>query len=318
MRRFAFIAVLLLAVMLAFMSCDDHKHVVCPGGKLMTVSVVFSWANAPEADPAGMTLYFFPTDQRSKLWRFDIAGREGGQIELPTGNYRMLAFNNDLPGVRIDGTDSFDGIRAAAVEIAGERVRPTGMLYGAVISGVEVTPCGVTYITEQGKQKSCPFGIMRCAPDSLSTCYKAIFRNVKGLERVRSAKVTLCGIAGTLYLANGKSDVPEVATSFGLEFVAGSSLSGQTTGFGLPPGDAEVSLSLSVTRVDGSSLSKKFDVTSQVLNCLTPKNVTIIIEGIEIPAGDIPPEPPDSPDIGINVGVDGWTAINVDISTNLP
>lgn len=71
-----------------------------------------------------------------------------------------------------------------------------------------------------------------------------------------------------------------------------------------------------VTRIDGKSFVHDFDVTEQVMNSIPSKNVIILINGIEIPTGDIPDNPGE--DVGnIDVGVDGWTIIEIDIESTI-
>jgi hypothetical protein len=51
-----------------------------------------------------------------------------------------------------------------------------------------------------------------------------------------------------------------------------------------------------------------------VLNSSNPRNVTIIVEGLDIPDDDLPP--PSDDDVSIEVGVDGWHEIIIDINTD--
>ena len=300
--------------LLAAAGCD-HKHIVCPGDVPRSVSVLFSWENAPAAAPAGMSLYFFPADGESKFWRFDIAGKEGGPVEIPTGRYRLIAVNNDLRGVTFNSATDYDAFCASAPGAPGGRVMPTGMLYAATVEYLEVTMCGVSYRDPQGAIKDCPYGIVRCAPDSSSVIYTVILKDVKGLEHLRSAQASLSGLAPRFFPAQRRAEGSPVATAPFQLRREGTALSGLTSGFGPLAGKPSYTLDIYVTRADGTQARKTLDVTSQVLNYGDKRRVYIVIEGLEIPAGDVPPGPGD---IGINVGVDGWTAVNIDITSDLP
>ena len=92
--------------LLLLWSCE-HKDILCPEDTALPIEVKFEWGKAPEARVDGMALYFFSKDRRGERWRFDIAGMEGGKIEIPPGSYRMLTLNNDLPGVDFSETSDF-------------------------------------------------------------------------------------------------------------------------------------------------------------------------------------------------------------------
>lgn len=307
----------LLAPLLWLTGCR-HKDILCPGDEPRAITVRFMWDLAEDADPAGMTAYFFPLGEGTRLWRFDIAGREGGSVELPPGEYRFLAVNNDLPGVTFSGQDSFDGFVAQARTSGGDSrsLAPTGMLYGCTVERVEVSICGVTYITPEGTVKECPQGLLRCHPDSLATVYNVRLEDCKGLDNIRSVNARLYGEAPSLLVAEriamGQSGYVNIAFA-----QSGTCLSGSTTGFGAPAGHSpEFTLEIRALRADGTVIAKSVDVTGQVINSINPRNVFIILEGLEFPEGGKPDEP--GGDVGIEVGVDGWNVIEIEIDTSLP
>ncbi len=309
---------ILITLISLWLSSCSHKEILCPGTEVRQVNICFDWDRAPDASPEGMTLYFFPTFQGGMIWKFDIAGSQGGPIELPTGTYRMIAYNNDLPGVTVTDTDSYDHMTANARTIAAEKnCTSTGMLYGAVIDRIEVTPCGVSYTTAQGSIKECPRSLIHCAPDSLSTLYTVTITNVNGIERVKSASALLNGVASSLVF-NHSTPLDYPATlQFPLDCkYASSQLRASACAFASPP-DSETPyrLTLVVTRTDGKSFSRDFDVSQQVMNSFSPRNVIITIDGIDIPSGDI--TPPDHDVGGIEVDVDGWNTIEVDIESTV-
>lgn len=320
MNRLCAITSSILLMLLVLNSCG-HKEILCPGNDPHVVTVKFMWDKAPEADPEGMTLYFFPSSDGTRIWRFDITGREGGNVEIPPGTYRFLAVNNDLPGVVFSNPDTFGNFTANARKTSGTTtLTPTGMLYGASIDHMEVTPCGITYTTPDGAIKNCRQGIMRCYPDSLSSIYHVVFTNCKGLENMRSATAILHGIAPSIIISSGIPEGEPSENTIKLAHIDrpnGNTLTGSTTAFGIPANHTPcVTLILKVERTDGKIIQKKIDVTDQVVNSPDTHNVFIIINDIEIPEGEIPDNP--EGDVGIEVGVEEWQVIEIDISTNLP
>lgn len=307
-------AIVCVPVVVAVLSGCSHKDIVCPGSEPRAVAVAFDWSLAPGSDVDGMTVYFYPAASGSRIWRFDIAGRDGGDVELPVGEYRMIAVNNDLPGVMFSGQDAYDTFTASARRASGgAAMAATGMLYGGNVQDISVSLCGVSYRLPDGQMKECPRNLIRCRPDSLSTVYDVTLRDVKGMERVRSAAARINGVAESVALGSGSTGSAACAASLGLERVEGeNALAGSTTAFGTPDGPPGFTMSVSVTRTDGLNISKSFDVTGQVINSPYPRHVSIVVDGMEIPAEN-PPDGPDDDDVGITVGVDGWQVVEIEL-----
>ena len=281
------IGTVLAAIVLSgatLLSCS-HKDIECPGSEMRGIDVRFDWTKAPEASPEGMTLMFYPLGSYEKVWRFDIAGAEGGAVEIPTGTYRMIAFNNDDGAVRISDTQSYENMTASARNIDEGVFSSTGMLYRAEVEYLEVTPCGVEYITAEGSRKDCRKSIVRALPDSVCTVYDTMTS-----ETHDNSLYAPFGISVSDSLMNASADA-FTPTSPGGRYM----------------------LTLVVTRTDGKSFSKSFDVTGQVVNSSSPRHVLIEIEGLEIPENDTP-----GSDVGdIDVIVDGWTTIEIDLEYNV-
>lgn len=291
---------ILTAWAIGMLAACRQKDIVYFGEKVK-VLVEFDWLNAEGADPEGMTILLFPADGMSKLWRFDIAGRDGGEIELLSGEYRVLAFNNDLPGVSFTDTDSYDKCSATARSSGDSLTYPTGMLYSAHLS----TAC----IFSTGGSRP----VITLTPDSLSTVYHIRLDSVSGTERIKTANAVIKGLARSvnLQLQRNSEEVCSLSAPLHISPERRSILEAVTTGFGLPDiPRPQIILEVIVTTSHGK-YSKSFDVTDQVMNCKHLKDVYINISGLDIPAADTPVDPDDNPDVGISVGVDGWQLIEI-------
>lgn len=55
------------ATILAAAAACSHKEIICGGEGMRRVEIAFDWQRAPAADPAGMTLFFFPEEPGSKI-----------------------------------------------------------------------------------------------------------------------------------------------------------------------------------------------------------------------------------------------------------
>ena len=301
--------IIIIAASLAMVSAAScsHKDIECPDS-MRRIHVLFEWDHSENADVAGMTLYFYPLDEG---WRFDIAGRDGGTVELPLGQYCLIACNNDLPGTILQDVNSPSTIQAVPnIRIDADVYGSSGMFYDAVVRNLEVTPCGVRYVTETGVVKECVHDLVRCHPDSLATQYTVILRNVSGLDNVRSTNAILKGTRNGIYLESHRpSDIPSALSMKMKPDRINAVMSAQGCMFStLNAEEAQYSLTLQVVRGDGKGLTRDIAINPENLNYITPHNVIISIAGIEIP-DDSPPA-----DItGIDVGVDGWDVIDIDL-----
>lgn len=270
-------------------------------GEPIKVMVQFDWQEATGADPEGMTLLFFPADKTSKLWRFDIPGREGGEIELLSGEYNVLAYNNDLPGISFTDIGNYDSYSATARSSSDSTTSPTGMLYSAHLANAYIFNFNST------------LPVITLTPDSISSVYHISLDSVNGTERIKTANAVIKGVARSvcLQLQHNSEETCSLSAPLHISQERQTILESTTTGFGIPDiPDPKITLEVIVTTSHGK-YSKSFDVTDQVMNCKHLKDVYINISGLDIPAADTPVDPDDNPDVGISVGVDGWQLIEI-------
>ena len=307
--------VMILVAVTALITSCSQKELVMPDEGDCLLTVRFEWDEAPDAAPDGMTLYFFPLGEDEMIWRFDIAGGRGGNLELPCGSYSMIAYNNDLPRIDFTSRDSYAGFTAVARRLPDGHVAPPGCLYGGFIPRIDVSHRGVKYQLSGGEMADCAGGPVRCWPRCLSVIYRIEVRRVTGMECLRSATVCLDGLAGALRLV---SDTPlgnPVKEDVVLENDGSDSLlSAVLTGFGSAPDVTDYLLTVRCVCTDGSCFEKSFDVSAQILNSSDSKNVVIIVDGLDIPKNVTPSDPGE--DVGIEVGVDGWSEIQINLGTD--
>ena len=294
------VPILLLTVWATFLAVSCAEKDIVFDGEDVNVIVEFDWQEASKANPEGMTLIFFPADGKSQTWRFDISGREGGQIELLSGVYNVLVFNNDLPGIEFSNTDNYNLFSAKARSIADSLTSPTGMLYSATLSDVALFP-----------SKDTP-QVIRMRPDSLSTVYHIAIDSVTGTQRIKTANAVVRGLARSVCLCIQCNSTDTCSMSAPMHIAQGRTdrLETIATGFGNPDiPDPKIFLDVIITTSHGK-YSKTFDVTDQVMNSKHPKDVYINIKDLDIPEADTPTDP----DVGISVGVDGGQLIEITYS----
>ncbi len=97
---------LCLVAVVALAGCN-HKELCYHHPHTVRVRVVYDWVNSPDADPDGMCVWFYPEDGSAPV-RVDFSGTDGGYVELATGRYTAITFNNDTEAVQFGGSGAFD------------------------------------------------------------------------------------------------------------------------------------------------------------------------------------------------------------------
>lgn len=304
---------LFLICLLVSLSGCRQKDLVFPDDGLNRIEVRFLWDNAPDARPEGMTLLFYPLEENGEFWRFEISGRSGGAVALPEGSYRMIAINNDLPGVSLsDMPYESASLTVKEAPRSTTYASPSGMVYEGRIDNLKITSRGVSYASDDETAGRKHDSTIECFPDSISTLFHVHAENVEGIERVRSVSAVIDGPASGILLSTLSPLAPAVAIPFELTVDMGKNLiGGITTGFLSDPSTASYQLTLQVMYHSGGAWEKTFDVTSQVINHLYRNDVYIIIKDLTLPE-----EPTIKPDeVGIKVDVDGWKVVDINIDS---
>lgn len=262
------------------------------------VDVAFIWDHAENAKVEGMSTYFFPVSPGGKIWCFEIPGMHGGLVALTPCQYSLVAVNNDLPGI-----DLSTGLTASSVTVNARyyedgTLRPSGMVYGVVVGNVHITADSCQSIT--------------VVPDSLATVYNVRLEDVSQPDMIESIFASISGVAISLSLNDRRTSTESASINIPID-MSGDVMSGATTGLGTPSEAARFTLTLYATLTDKRRIARSltFDITDQILNAKYPHNVYITLSGIEFDSGA--PETPDG--VGMDVGVDGWSSITIDLIT---
>ncbi|MDE5877909.1 MAG: DUF5119 domain-containing protein [Muribaculaceae bacterium] len=290
----------------------EHKDLIYPLDTCK-VKISFDWSKASNAQPEGMTVMCYPCNSDTRTWRFDIAGRNGGYIELPAGKYKVLTVNNDLPGLRFINTDYINTFEAVSVKLDSEDMMPTGMLYGTTI-GTDHDPILSIPAFSGSWNSSQPEYNLTLTPDSLCTILHLDVLNLHNGRQIRS--VSAC-LSGTPYSLLIQSDIPEDATmhtGFSLEPIIPDSsinLHGHTSMLGTPMPHIMYELVIKAVMKNGVTYKKNFDVTQQLLNSPWPRNIFVTIDNVELSDEN---ESTGSFELGADV--DGWNKVLIEITTD--
>ena len=98
---------LMIVALATILASCTHKELCYHHPHQARIKVEYNWQNAPDANPLGMCVFFYPVDG-GNVRRADFKGTTGGYIELTTGKYNVITFNNDTEGVMFGNQGSFE------------------------------------------------------------------------------------------------------------------------------------------------------------------------------------------------------------------
>lgn len=287
-----------LAAMVTLSSCR-HKDIEFEVNDRGQVYVAFDWQKAPEAKPTSMLVYFYPADGDKPLL-YTFADISGGPISIPYDSYIGLGINGDntdWAGIRnTNDPDSFEvytrdaesleayGILSRSVPRAvgaeNERMAKTpGMMWSDRLDNIVVD--GLTDTDANGVQ------VITFYPDEVTCHYTVDILDIEHSEYLSGAEVdgTLSGMAeGYLHGRRTATDVP-VTMPFTLKSnIEEKSLHSEFLTFGECGKTARKHmLTVYVYLTDGTKWYHTYDVSDQVSMAPDPRNVHIVLRGLDLP-----------------------------------
>lgn len=331
MRRLCYI----VAICSLFAACE-HKDLCLRHPHGVTLRVAFDWQDAPEADPEGMCVYFYPEEGGSGQ-RFDFSNTQGGEIELRVGRYKVLCYNNDTEIVNFHNTDDYDthGVttregnvlepiygntanyapRSAGSEEERVVISPD-MMWGCTATEVEITDTGIRYIcTPFGEEEEMAVErdtqLITLFPHELVCTYTYEVRNVKNLKHATQISGAITGMSGMLTFAPEELDMESVTVPFGGTSDGVSKVTGMFYTFGHHENNPDPHcMSFYVVMDDGQKYcfkdSENLNVTQQVHEAPDRLHVHIIIDGLDLPQ-------PIENGHGFDPSVDDWQVVEEEI-----
>lgn len=326
----------LMSLSLLFSSCE-HKELCYHHPHTKTLHLEFDWRDAPDANPEGMCVFFYPEDGKSvPMRRFDFTGKTGGAIEIQTGRYRVLCYNNDTGSVLLQGTDAFDthggytreGSIFESIYGSGASYAPRAsesedekvvicpdMMWGCVALEVEITETGVSYVcvpfSDKGSHDSTAaessVQVITLYPHELTCTYTYEVRNVHNLKYATQMCGSLSGMAPSLLFGDESLGTECVTIPFGAVPDGVSTITGKFYTFGHHEKNTQPHmLLLYVWFADGTKYYYTFDVTGQVHSAPDKRHVHIIIDGLDFPQ-------PIGNGSGFQPSVDEWQPVEESI-----
>lgn len=265
-------------------SLDDDSYMLQYEGK---VKVVMNWEESIGERPEGMSVLFYPTDG-APYWRFELKN-EGGTVSLPVGTYNVLAYNSDTSNIIFENTNNY---KTALV---------------TSLSSPDELWCANTY-TFKTKM---PSQTLTLYIKNILPIYTVNVLNVKNADNCYQSSFAISGLSAGRVLSSMSLLSSQMSVSAPLISDGSDAYSGATMVFGREAWNGIATLSVRFNLRDGTEKTYEFDVTSQIDNAPDQYNVVInIADEIELPSIET-----SGPNSGLDVGLDEWETIDVDLST---
>ncbi|MGN0223621.1 MAG: DUF5119 domain-containing protein, partial [Muribaculaceae bacterium] len=252
-----FIRLLCLLAIIPLLSACEHKELCYQHPHVGHIRVEFDWMYAPEANPAGMCVLFYPVGGGERV-RFDFAGTTGGEVQLRAGSYLVMCYNNDTEAVQFAGTSSFfdytfftragnvlepiygNGANYAPRTDDEPVVICPDQMWGAIATEVEVGDFGIRYLSHRGDNSRATVvevpitndQVIVLFPHELTCTYTYEVRNVSNLKHVAQMCASLSGMAGRLTMAGESLSTESVTLPFEALSDGKSTIYGQFYTFG--------------------------------------------------------------------------------------
>ena len=328
--EYLFILSIIMAVPFMGGCCLIYDYDDCASDVDGEFFVDADWKYASTANPEGMAYIFFSAYGHDK-WRFDFPGRGGGEAELPDGEYSVLMFNDDTSRIIFRNSDNYsdftfycrrgglyDGLGGTIDNPIGPDVTEKGenveicpdMLWCDTLSCFRLYSDGTMLGRTSGASNVYNGDrSLMMYPRGIVARYNVVINNISNLEGVARICASLSGMASSLRpsdMYRGEAvTLPVKISKYG-----GDSAGGDFLTYGVPSdGNPANIFSLYVWLADGTKLCYEFDVGSQIRSADDPLDVSIILSGLDLP------ESGDPIGGGLDVSVDGWTTIVIDIQS---
>lgn len=304
--------IMLLTILMVVLASCVHEPLCYTHPHKARITIEFDWRDAPDVQPASMSVYLFPHNDVGHSLRYEFAGCEGGSIEVPEGAYDLVCVNSDTREVLYSERQTRDhfylttpdtGLLAslAAMGIrAATPPRAPGTEKQRVVQPVE--PLFRHRVDSIACVKDAPEQVIRMYPAPATCEYTVVIDSVPNLKYTAGVSASITSLADGMHFYRGHTSTVLATVPFLLQTPrsAGERLSGGFLTFGDVPGDhTKHILSVFVVLANGEKWYHEVDVTDQVHNAPDPRHVYIYVKGVPIPK-------PIVNGGGFHPQVDGW------------
>lgn len=292
MKRIAILAKIAILATLASCNTDElcysHPHV----GDFV---VRYDWSRCPDANPASMAAYFYPADGQGAHVAYNFSGRDGGNAHLLCGDYLALGLNSDHEyWARMRNEHDIDLFEILTGDVAvlpalGIDVNSLPPSRSEASERMAMTPDGPLYnhrkddvaVTEANAMQTVTF-----YPEEVTCRYTVTITDVTNIKYLHNGQIdgTISGMAeGFMHGRHAPSDVAVTMPFVLTPDNATNTIRSRFLTLGRCDMTAAHTVTVYVIFDDQSARYYTYDVTDQVRRAPDPRNVDIVISGLELP-----------------------------------
>lgn len=279
------------------------------------VNVVYEWEKAHDANPEGMSVLFYPING-NPYWRFEIS-KLGGNIKLPKGDYNVMSFNSDTSSIIFENQEDYESALITCRESDIGTILSSN-LYGNnpprnaadTLQPILQTPDMIWCAKQADVETSAKPTYITMTPVPLIAKYTVRILNVENIESAYQAGMSISSLSSGRILSTGQALAHDVTMAGSLQKNGDNSMSATINTFGRISGRGNSHLLVYFYLRDGERKAFQYNVTSLIENAPDPMNVEIIIDSISLPIIET-----SHPDSGLEVGIDEWETIEIELSS---
>ncbi|MDO4334256.1 MAG: DUF5119 domain-containing protein [Bacteroidales bacterium] len=301
------------AILLSACSLDDDfgSDRISDG----VVNVGINWGEQTAEHPESMSVLFYPTGG-GPYWRFELSDKTE-TVRLPYGLYHVLSYNSDTSDIVFLNSDSYDNAIATSREArltdglsedwkSSQPPRDEESAGQPVMTSPDAIWGSNTHTFKRKNfSQNLTLYVKR-----LVARYTVNINNVGNSNSAYIAGYTISGLSAGIHLSSMSLIPTEVTIPGSLRKKEGNSFSGRNNTFGRIKGRGHCILSVYFMLRDGTKKVFRQDVTETIENAPDPFEVEINVSGIQLP--DVSTSHPDS---GLDVGIDDWDTVDIELST---
>ena len=305
-----------IAAILPLLTACEHKELCYSHPHTTRLEVVFDWVEAPDANPATMSLYLYPEDGTEPL-RYEFTNRDGGIITVPTGVYDAIGVNSDKETQRIQGKEhweTFEVTTGATRSLRGllsGKSETAPRARGAETERDALEPEALWSDHAERLDIGSEYGVKKIVltPKSRVINCTVEVHNAENLRYVNAISAALTGMAGGWLAGVDALTEEKVTIPFEMNVSEDKTLvTGQLSTFGHCPKEAGThKLMIYAQMSDDSTYFYEVDVTDQLHDpAQDPTHIRIVLDKLPLPL-------PIGGGGGLRPTVKEWQEIHIDL-----
>lgn len=282
-------AVTLLSCALLLQGCE-HKDLCYDHSHMTEIEIRFEWPRSSKAESATMVVHFFTPDGRH-FRRYEFPSLDGGRVKVEAGSYKLLFHNGEMENVNEAGNNYDEyGLITSSVSLlapmgrTSEAPRPDHAASEPVRSVPQSVWAGRMENFEV--KKGVGGQVVTLKPRMATALYTIEIRNVENMTNDVDISGAITGMAEGYNVSSEAPAGVDVTFPLVLERPDGHTLLARFASFGHCANEAKRHTFSVYT---SNKVYHHFDITQQLHGAEDPCNVSIVIEGLKLPADGITP-----------------------------